>query len=116
MHNRLLALLLTALMVWTLAVPALGANPFFDVPEDHWAYDAVEYLAEAGLIEGYPDGTFGGARNFTRYEMALVFARIVARFGSTSISWFRGSHPFAGYREPVGRVDSVWKASTASRP
>lgn len=80
MHNRLLALLLTALMVWTLAVPALGANPFFDVPEDHWAYDAVEYLAEAGLIEGYPDGTFGGARNFTRYEMALVFARIVARF------------------------------------
>lgn len=80
MHNRLQALLLTALMVWTLAVPAVGANPFFDVPEDHWAYDAVEYLAEAGLIEGYPDGTFSGSRNFTRYEMALVFARIVARF------------------------------------
>lgn len=80
MHNRLQALLLTALMVWSMALPAMGANPFFDVPEDHWAYDAVEYLAEAGLVEGYPDGTFSGSRNFTRYEMALVFARIVARF------------------------------------
>lgn len=80
MQNRLQALLLTALMVWTLAAPAMGANPFYDVPEDHWAYDSVEYLAEAGLVEGYPDGSFGGSRNFTRYEMALVFARIVARF------------------------------------
>lgn len=80
MQNRLLALLLTALMVCSLAAPAMGANPFFDVPMDHWAYDAVEYLADAGLVEGYPDGTFGGSRNFTRYEMALVFARIVARF------------------------------------
>lgn len=80
MQKRLQALLLTALMVWTLAAPAMGANPFFDVPEDHWAYDAISYLAEAGLVEGYPDGTFGGSRNFTRYEMALVFARIVARF------------------------------------
>ena len=72
MHNRLLALLLTALMVWTLAVPALGANPFFDVPEDHWAYDAVEYLAEAGLIEGYPDGTFRPDNPVRRDEFARM--------------------------------------------
>lgn len=80
MHNRLLALFLSALMVCTMAAPGFGAVPFPDVPADHWAYDAIEYLANAGLIEGYPDGTFGGSRNFTRYEMALVFQRIVQRF------------------------------------
>lgn len=79
MHKRIQALLLTVLMVGTLAIPAMADNPFQDVPADHWAYDAVSYLANAGLVEGYPDGTFGGSRNFTRYEMALVFARILAR-------------------------------------
>src|SRR5690606_3658481 len=51
-----------------------------DLESDHWAYDSVVTLAAAGSVEGYPDGTFGGDRNFTRYEMAMVFARILARF------------------------------------
>ncbi|HEY8495447.1 MAG TPA: S-layer homology domain-containing protein [Limnochordales bacterium] len=80
MTKRGLALSLAVVMVWAIAVPAFGqANPFRDVPRDHWAYDAVATLAAAGLVEGYPDGTFGGERTFTRYEMAMVFARILAR-------------------------------------
>lgn len=81
MIRKGIAILLSALMVWALALPA-GAtvNPFSDVSSDHWAYEAIVRLANAGLIEGYPDGTFGGDRSFTRYEMAMVFARILARF------------------------------------
>lgn len=70
--------LVTALMVWAVALPVSAQeNPFFDVPKDHWAYDSIVTLAAAGLIEGYPDGSFGGSRNFTRYEMAQVFARML---------------------------------------
>ncbi|MFS8534422.1 MAG: S-layer homology domain-containing protein, partial [Limnochordales bacterium] len=80
MTKKGLALALATVMVWAIAVPAFGqANPFRDVPLDHWAYDAIATLAAAGLVEGYPDGTFGGERTFTRYEMAMVFARILAR-------------------------------------
>src|SRR5690625_4525036 len=76
-----MVLAVSALMVWGLVAPAMAnSNPFYDVPSDHWAYDSVSTLAEAGLIEGYPDGTFGGSRLFTRYEMAMVFARVLAQF------------------------------------
>ena len=40
-----------------------AANPFSDVPRDHWAYDAVTQLAADGVVEGYGDGTFRGDRN-----------------------------------------------------
>jgi len=58
-----------------LALPAV-AGPFTDVPTDHWAYDAIDKLQAEGFVEGYPDGTFRGNRSFTRYEMAMVVARI----------------------------------------
>ncbi|MDR7440067.1 MAG: S-layer homology domain-containing protein, partial [Armatimonadota bacterium] len=57
----------------------LWAQPFADVPTNHWAYDAIAELAAKGLIEGYPDGTFKGSQALTRYEMAMVVARIIAR-------------------------------------
>lgn len=83
MRKRAVALLLATMLVWSLSAPAWAAvNPFSDLRSDHWAYDSVVTLAAAGLVEGYPDGTFGGDRNFTRYEMAMVFARILARFES----------------------------------
>jgi hypothetical protein len=47
-------------------VSAAAAQEFTDVPEHHWAYEAIDYLQEAGLVEGYPDGTFKGDRPFTR--------------------------------------------------
>ena len=62
------------------AVPAFAAtNPFMDVPASHWAYDAVAQLAARGVISGYPDGSYKGAQPATRYEMASVVARAMAR-------------------------------------
>ena len=56
--------------------PALAAtNPFMDVPQGHWAYDAVGLLASRGIISGYPDGAYKGVQPATRYEMASLVAR-----------------------------------------
>src|SRR5690606_41351919 len=80
MSRKGLALTLAAVMALTIALPALGqTNPFRDVPLDHWAYDAIAELAAAGLVAGYPDGTCGGERACTRDEVAMAFARILAR-------------------------------------
>lgn len=61
------------------AVAGAQASTFSDVPGDHWAYEAIDYLQQVGLVEGYPDGTFGGERPFTRYEMAMVIARVFTK-------------------------------------
>jgi hypothetical protein len=80
MKKKGLALIVAIIMVATLIMPAFAASmPFADVPKDHWAYDSVAELAASGLIIGYPDGTFKGERQFTRYEMAMVFARVLGR-------------------------------------
>lgn len=59
------------------AAPALAANPFSDVPLNHWAYDAVENLAAKGILEGYPDGAFRGKKAMTRYEIAQMVAKMM---------------------------------------
>jgi hypothetical protein len=69
------------LLVGCFAIPAF-AGPFTDVPTDHWAYEAIDRLQGEGFIEGYPDGTFKGDRTFTRYEMAMVVARLWDRLSS----------------------------------
>lgn len=67
---------LAMVAVVAFAAPALAAtNPFMDVPQGHWAYDAVGLLASRGIVSGYPDGAFKGAQPATRYEMASVVAR-----------------------------------------
>jgi hypothetical protein len=59
---------------------ALQAAPLFpDVPENHWAKDAVAALAAKGLVEGYPDGTFKGDRSASRWETAMIVARLLAK-------------------------------------
>ena len=59
---------------------ALQAAPLFpDVPEGHWAKDAVAALAAKGLVEGYPDGTFKGDRSASRWEVAMIVARLLAK-------------------------------------
>ena len=73
------ALLMTTLMLGTASTALAAANPFSDVPRGHWAYDAVTQLAADGVIEGYGDGTFLGNRNITRYEMAQMVAKALAR-------------------------------------
>ena len=61
------------------ALVAGAANPFVDVDKDSWAYQSVESLANEGLVSGYPDGTFGGERKITRFEMAQMVARLRER-------------------------------------
>jgi len=58
---------------------SLHANPFRDVPEDHFAYEAIEKLSQSGIMGGYPDGTFKGRKVMTRYEVAVILAKIMAR-------------------------------------
>ena len=50
---------------------------FPDVAANHWAYEAVSDLSRRGLVEGYPDGTFGGDRMLTRYEFAQIVYRAI---------------------------------------
>jgi antitoxin (DNA-binding transcriptional repressor) of toxin-antitoxin stability system len=56
-----------------------GTGMFPDVPENHWAYEAVKSLGEKGLIEGYPDGNFGGDRSLSRYEFAEIVYRALQK-------------------------------------
>ena len=55
-----------------------AANPFSDVTPDSWAYQSVSQLASAGIINGYPDGTFKGQKEITRFEMAQMIAKAMA--------------------------------------
>lgn len=59
--------------------PLLDTVMFPDVPENHWAYDYVENLQKRGIIEGYPDGNFGGDRSMTRYEYAAMLYRALEK-------------------------------------
>ncbi len=78
------ALAIAATLVLMVVSPAFS-QPFADVPTDHWAFDAIAELAAKGLVEGYPDGTFKGDRAMTRYEMAMVVARLLARIEAIKI-------------------------------
>lgn len=61
------------------AVTVSAANPFTDVSSDDWAYQAVASLSDEGVIDGYPDGTFRGDKHVTRYEIAQIVARLMAK-------------------------------------
>ena len=61
------------------AVTVSAANPFTDVSSDDWAYQAVASLSDEGVIDGYPDGTFRGDKHVTRYEIAQIIARLMAK-------------------------------------
>ena len=75
---RRTAWLLGLVMMFTVLRPVLAAPMFPDVP-DMWAKDAVAALAAKGILEGYPDGTFKGDRAATRYEVAMIVARLLAK-------------------------------------
>lgn len=95
MKKRLLTTAVVSALAVSFAVPAFAADTndmfstkmnvsavetnelFADVPTGHWAYDAVMNLADAGLVEGYEDGSFGGDRTMTRYEMAKVIDNLM---------------------------------------
>ena len=76
MKKHLAVLAATAVLGVT---SAFAANPFSDVTPQDWAYQAVAQLASQGIVNGYPDGTFKGQNNITRYEMAQMVAKAMVR-------------------------------------
>jgi len=75
----LASFVMTAFVLTMMIAPATSAPMFPDLPQEHWAKDAVAALAAKGLVEGYPDGTFKGDRAATRYEVAMIVARLLAK-------------------------------------
>ncbi|MGI6092264.1 MAG: putative porin [Negativicutes bacterium] len=76
------SLVVTLALVFVLGIAGTAfaaANPFVDVPAKHWAYDAVAKLANAGVVDGYNDGTFRGDKTMTRYEMAQIVAKAMVK-------------------------------------
>ena len=101
-------LLLAAVMALGVNAGVYAANPFSDVPAGHWAYDAVNKLAAEGVIEGYPGGTYGGDRLMTRYEMAQITAKAMAKGANAD----RLAAEFAGELDSLGvRVANLEKKS-----
>lgn len=79
MNLRMKTAVAAAVFTLGIAAPAFAAPLFPDVPENHWARDAVATLAAKGIVEGYPDGTFKGDRNATRWEVAMIVARLLGQ-------------------------------------
>ena len=101
-------LLLAAVMALGVNAGVYAANPFSDVPAGHWAYDAVNKLAAEGVVEGYPGGTYGGDRLMTRYEMAQIVAKAMAKGANAD----RLAAEFAGELDSLGvRVANLEKKS-----
>ena len=99
-------LLLAAVMALGVNAGVYAANPFSDVPAGHWAYDAVNKLAAEGVMEGYPGGTYGGDRLMTRYEMAQIVAKAMAKGANVD----KLAAEFAGELDSLGvRVANLEK-------
>lgn len=102
------SLLLAMTIAMGITASAYAANPFSDVPAGHWSYDAVNKLAAEGVVEGYPDGTYGGDRLMTRYEMAQIVAKAMAKGANVD----RLAAEFADELDSIGvRVANLEKKS-----
>ena len=91
MKKSVVSALTAAVLLGGMSAPAFAAqNPFSDVNDHHWAYQSIVGLAEAGIITGYDNsdtslnGKFLGGRNITRYEMAQMIAKTLARIEGES--------------------------------
>jgi len=78
MKKKLVASLAAAMVLGIAGTSFAATNPFTDVPAKHWSYDAVTKLANAGIVDGYGDGTFKGDKVISRYEMAQIVAKAMA--------------------------------------
>lgn len=85
MKHCLLKTAMVALFA-TAAFTVSAANPFADVDTSSWAYQAVSQLSDQGVVDGYPDGTFKGDKNVSRYELAQIIARLMAKEDSLNDS------------------------------
>ncbi|SFL61698.1 UFO1_4202 family uranium-binding S-layer protein [Pelosinus propionicus] len=78
MNKKMVASLAAAMVLGVAGTSFAASNPFVDVPAKHWSYDAVTKLANAGIVDGYGDGTFRGDKTISRYEMAQIVAKALA--------------------------------------
>jgi hypothetical protein len=78
MKKKLVASLAAAMVLGIAGTSFAATNPFVDVPAKHWAYESVTKLAQAGIVDGYGDGTFRGDKVMSRYEMAQIVAKAMA--------------------------------------
>ena len=102
---------LAALMLTTSSF-VMANNAFSDVTPDDWSYKAVSQLADEGVIDGYPDGTFEGNKNITRYEMGQIVARLMAKEDTLTTdqkaTLDKLSSDYAGELDTLGvRVDKL---------
>jgi hypothetical protein len=86
MQRRSVVAVALACAALTVLPARAPATPLADVPASHWAYAAIQTLAADGLIDGYPDGSFKGDRPLTRYEMAAIVARVIAKIEANGAS------------------------------
>jgi FtsZ-binding cell division protein ZapB len=108
MNKKNLVLIAGASML-ALGVPAVSmaqgngaaSGPFADVPADHWAYQAVDTLQKAGIVIGYPDGTYGGKRAMTRYEFAVAIARLLPLINNQGASNYATKDDLAALRQDL---------------
>jgi len=95
--------LLIVAMALLIAVPSFAqTSPADTVPFEHWAYDAVQQLVDAGIIIGYPDGTFRGDRAMTRYEFAMAISRLLNQLPTGGGAGERGPQGETGPAGPAG--------------
>ncbi len=113
MKKTLAATITSALVIGAASTTFAAANPFSDVPVDHWSYDAVAELAQEGVIDGYGDGTFRGDRAITRYEMAQMVAKAMAKdnvSGNAKVTLDKLAAEYADELNNLGvRVDALEK-------
>ena len=87
------------------ALPASGTMTFPDVPENHWAYQYVKYLAEHGYLQGYPDGEFKGDKVMTRYEYAAIIYRALQNGAPSDGNMARSVDEFGPELTKVQAID-----------
>ena len=110
MKKFLVSALTATLLTGTASAAFAAANPFEDVPTGHWAYDAIAQLAADGVIEGYGDGTYRGDQEITRYEMAQMVARAMAKGGGDKALIDKLAAEFADELNSLGvRVSALEK-------
>ncbi len=70
-------------VTFMLFVSVLLHGEYKDVPQSHWAYEAVEKLTNVGIFSGFPDGTFRGNETVTRFQVAMLLYRLYSLFDSS---------------------------------
>ncbi|MDR3691775.1 MAG: S-layer homology domain-containing protein, partial [Fimbriimonas sp.] len=82
--KRTLKYALSAVLTAAIVLPAVAQDNFPDVPENHWAFEALQRLKKDGLLVGYPDGLFRGGRPASRYELAVAIHAVYTNLKSVT--------------------------------